>query len=83
LCGDGEVEENILSINDVPLTASKLPIRVLVENKTLTTDSNGNITDSRNKEKILDLDNSYILIKYQCSNKDYSYILDNEYLIWK
>ena len=95
LCGDGEVEENILSINGVPLTASKLPIRVLVENKALTTDSNGNITDPRNKDKILDIINeegseesyilkeSYIIVKYQCSNKEYSYILEDEYLIWE
>ena len=83
LCGDGEVEENIASINENDLIDSKILISTLVGSKDLTTNSDGNIINPRNREEILDLNNSYILVKYQCSNKDYTYTLEENSLIWK
>lgn len=91
LCSEGEDEEDIVSIagNDLSLLlgVSKLPIRFLVDSEDLTTDSNGNITNPRNKEEILDLDASYVLVKYQCASKDYIYSIEDafrdDYLEWE
>lgn len=82
LCEDREVEENIASINENTFNDSKLPIRILVDNKALTTNSGGNIVNPKYKEKILDLDSSYVLVRYQCSSKDYIYTLEENSLLW-
>ena len=87
VCSGSEIDEDIASIADTDLSSlmgvSKLPIKVLIDNKNISTNSSGNIENPRNKEEILDLEKSYILVKYQCNNKDYSYILEDEYLFWK
>lgn len=82
LCEDEEAEESIASISENDLIDSKILISTLVDNKTLTTNSNGNILNPKNNEEILDLDNSYVLVKYQCSNKDYTYTLEENSLVW-
>ena len=82
LCEDGEAEENISSISGCDLIDSKILISTLVNNKALTTNKDGNIINPKNNEEILDLDNSYILVKYQCSSKDYTYTLDENSLVW-
>ena len=76
-------EESIASIAGNTITNNKLPIRLLVNSKDLSIDSDNNIINPKNEEQVLDLDNSYVLIKYQCSNKDYKYILEDNSLIWK
>ena len=82
LCEVGEQEENISAIANTILTENKLPISILVNSKGLTTNQSGNITNPINKEQILDLNNSYVIVKYQCSSKDYIYQLEDDYLIW-
>ena len=87
LCSDDEIEESIGTIGEnnliEDLGASKLPIRILVNNKVLTTNSDGNIINPMDKSQNLDLDNSYVLVKYQCSNKDYVYSIEDDFLIWE
>lgn len=91
-------EENIASIAGNTLKDSKLPIKLLIDSKDLTTNSEGNITDPRDKSKILDInynfedsngdgilddtEYSYVLVKYQCSKKDYTYTLEDNSLLW-
>ena len=82
LCEDGEAEENISSISGNDLIDNKILISTLVNSRALTTNSNGNIINPKNNEEILDLDNSYILVKYQCSSKDYTYSLEENSLVW-
>ena len=81
-CSSDTEEINVTHIKDEVLTDSKLPIKWLVDNKDLSTNSNGDITNPKNSEEVLDLTNSYVLIKYQCRNKDYKYTLEDDSLIW-
>jgi len=82
LCGTGETEEDISKILTNNLIDSKLPIKVLIDSKDLSTNNEKNIINPKTNE-ILDLENSYILVKYQCSTKDYIYTLEENSLIWK
>jgi len=79
-CTSSDEKINVTYILGKELTESKLPVQWLIDSKDLTTNSDGNIVNPRNKTKVLDLDNSNIEIKYLCSKKDYSYTLD---LKWK
>ena len=81
LCGTGEVEENISRILTSDLNDSKLPIKLLIDSKDLST-KNGSIINPKTNQT-LDLNASYVLIKYQCSTKDYTYNLEENSLIWK
>lgn len=89
LCNSAEdITEDIASINGVNLKDSKLPIQWLVESKTLSTNSGGKIINPKDKNKILKLgtegtEYSYVLLKYQCSIKDYTYTLENDSLKWQ
>ena len=89
LCNSGEdTTENIASINEDTLTDSKLPIQWLVDSKTLSTNSEGKIINPKDKKESLKLNTeesnySYVLVKYQCSTKDYTYILENDFLKWQ
>lgn len=91
LCSGSEVDEDIVSITEKDLTSllgvSKLPISLLVEAKTLTTNNDGKIVNPRDNTKTLNLSSSYVLVKYQCSSKNYTYSIEdasgNDYLIWE
>ena len=82
LCSNATEKIAITSINGKNLTDSKLPIKWLVDSKSLSTNSDGDIINPSDKNKKLNLDDSYVLVKYQCSNKDYTYTLEDDYLIW-
>lgn len=78
LC-DGNETEDISYIGDNKLLEfNKLPISILVDSKILSTNTDGNILNPKDKNKILDKNNSYILIKYQCSTKDYIYKIEEK-----
>lgn len=83
ICDNGKTEEDINKVGENTLTDSKLLIKTLVDNNNLSTDSEGNIINPKDKSQILDLNTSYILIKYQCNSKDYTYTLEDTYLKWK
>lgn len=83
LCSDTDTEKNITYINNNELTNSHLPISWLVNSEDLSTDTEGNIVDPRNTDKKLNLESSYVLVKYQCSTKDYKYSLETDSLIWE
>ena len=74
---------NIKSIDNDGLVDSKVPIKYLTNSGNLSTTNNGNIISPLDTSLRLDLNNSYVLIKYQCSTKDYTYTLEDNYLIWK
>lgn len=82
-CNNDSEEINIKSIDGDGLVDSKLPIKYLTNSGNITTTSNGNIISPLDSSLHLDLNNSYVLIKYQCSIGDYTYILEEEYLVWK
>lgn len=76
-------EENISQIGTTKLSSNKLLLNTLVEEKYLSTNSKKIIKNPLNDNQSLDLNNSYILIKYQCNKKDYIYTLEHDSLIWK
>ncbi len=84
---EGITELNIVRINgkknEITLTDSKLPIQFLVDEGNLKTDSNNNIHNPMNSYQKLDTANSYIIIKYICKKKGFSYKLEDSYLTWK
>ena len=83
LCSDSNRTRNINSINlsgsILKLDASKLKISVLVDNGYLTTNDDENddekILNPKDDSKHLDLDGSYVEIRYNCTSKDYDFIL--------
>ena len=74
---------NVNSVGNDTLVDSKILIKYLVNEGDLTTNSNGNIINPLDNSLVLDLNNSYVLVKYQCSTRDYVYYLEDDYLIWK
>lgn len=82
-CSNESEEKDVLKIGEYALSNSKLTIRSLVEENNISTDVDGNIHNPKNKEQTLDLDSSYVLVKYQCKNKDYRYELMTDSLIWR
>ena len=68
-CDDNDYR-SISKINDVSINDNKLFIKTLIDNKLLSIDKIKNPKDSN---QILDNNNSYIIIKYSCNNKDYVY----------
>lgn len=74
---------NVTSVGNDTLFDSKILIKYLINEGDLTTTSNGNIINPLDDSLVLDLNNSYVLVKYQCSTKDYVYTLEDDYLVWK
>ena len=74
---------NVNSVGNDTLVDSKILVKYLVNEGDLTTNSNGNIINPLDNSLVLDLNNSYVLVKYQCSIRDYVYQLEDDYLIWK
>ena len=83
VCNTSDEEKNILVVGDYNLVESRVPIQVLVNESNVTVNEDGNIVNPKNKEEILDLNNSYVLVKYQCSNKDFKYKIEDSYLEWE
>lgn len=91
---DEQKELEISSVGDYNLTnligASRVPIQVLVDENNVSVNQAGNIVDPRNTKQVLDLNESYILVKYQCKTKDFRYEIEKDqdgkiidYLVWK
>lgn len=78
---------NISTINDssemfIKKNFGKLKIQTLVDAGNLTTNKDGKILNPiDNKE--LNLESSYIIVKYDCTTKDYNYQLDAGSLNWQ
>ena len=87
LCSEGESDEDLASIDGKDLNSllgvSKIPVSLLVDAKKITTNSEGEIIDPREKNKTLKLSSSYVVVKYQCSTKDYTYTLESNSLKWE
>lgn len=80
-CTNTNDELNITHINGIALTNSQLPISTLIENKDLKT-SKGKIIKPDEKNKYLNQEESYVLLKYSCKRKDYTYTLNDSFLKW-
>ena len=73
--------------------AGKLPVKILVDAGNLKTNADGEIVNPIDKKKMLQLDvddsgtyQSYVVVKYLCDKKDYSYSLKENNastLVWK
>lgn len=78
---------NISTINDrstmfIDENSGKLKIQTLVDAGNLTTNKDEKILNPiDNKE--LNLESSYIIVKYDCTTKDYNYQLDDGSLNWQ
>ena len=72
----------ILSINNMTLTESKIPIQILADAGNLKTTSEGKIINPKDK-KNLNLNSSYVVVKYQCDKKEYEYQLEERNLKWE
>lgn len=85
-CDSSSADKNIgLSIGESEIIDdenSKLFIKVLVDAGDIKTNAQGQIINPKNKNQILDLNGSYVRVKYSCQKKDFNYILEDEYLKW-
>ena len=66
---------NVTSIGGNLLDSSKLSIDTLVDAGNLKTNSSGEVVNPMNKNQKLQLGKSYVVVKYLCDKKDYSYSL--------
>ena len=66
---------NVTSIGGNLLDGSKLFIDTLVDAGNLKTNSSGEVVNPMNKNQKLQLGKSYVVVKYLCDKKDYSYSL--------
>lgn len=82
-CQNPDDQIEIISIRTNELQNSKLPIQSLVDAGNIKVDKNNEVLDPRNSSKKLNLETSYIVIKYQCNKKDYVYTLEDSYLSWQ
>ena len=64
------------------LTESKIPIQILADAGNLKTTSEGKIINPKDK-KNLNLNSSYVVVKYQCDKKEYEYQLEERNLKWE
>ena len=81
-CTTQNAKVDVLSINNVTLTDSKITIQTLANAGNLKTTSDGKIINPKDK-KSLNLDNSYVVVKYQCDKKEYEYQLKENFLQWQ
>ena len=80
-CDDSN-KADIESINNKTLNSSQLPISFLVDAGNLKTTSDGKILNPKDK-KNLNLNSSYVVVKYQCDKKEYEYQLKENSLQWQ
>ena len=76
-------KKDILSIGkktDNELSESHLTVAKFVDN--IKVNEDGEILNPKNNSQKLDLNNSYVLIQYNCKSKDYSYTLEENSLQW-
>ncbi len=73
----------VTSILDESLEGGKLSIQKLVDVGNVKTEANGMISDPRDDHKTLNLSDSYVIVKYLCKEKSYSYSLEDSYLKWQ
>ena len=81
-CTTQNAKVDVLSINDQALSSSKLPINFFVDAGNLKTTSDGKIVNPKDK-KSLNLNSSYVVVKYQCDKKEYEYQLKENFLQWQ
>lgn len=80
-CNDVNKTRDIKSINGTDLTDNKITIITLINSGNLN-DGRETIINPKNNNQKLDLDSSYVIVKYNCNTKDYDYTIDNNYLVW-
>ena len=73
----------VTSVLDESLEDGKLSIQKLVDAGNVKTEANGMISDPRDDHKTLNLSDSYVIVKYLCKEKGYSYSLEDSYLKWQ
>lgn len=86
-CNDVNKTRNISTINAsndmfIENESGKLKVSVLIDSGDLN-DGRETIINPKNNNQKLDLDNSYVIVKYNCNTKDYDYTIDNNYLVWE
>lgn len=81
-CNDVNKTRDIKSIDGTDLTDNKITIITLTNSGNLN-DGRETIINPKNNNQKLDLDNSYVIVKYNCNTKDYDYTIDNNYLVWE
>ena len=72
-CNNSNEEKDVASVNGEVLTDSKLPLQSLVSKKYL----KGDVRNPFNRES-LNLNKVYVVIKYSCKRKDYSYSIQDD-----
>ena len=83
-CSNSTDKISISKISDYNVIDNKIIISNLVDEGNIKTDKFGNVIYPYDKEKKLDLSNSYVIVKYDCKTKDYIYNFEDDdvNLIW-
>ena len=73
-------ERNVLKIGETLLDDNKLTIDKLVNGGYIKKPKDG--IKNPKDDKVLDVDDSYVIVKYDCSRLDYNIYIDDSYLLW-
>ena len=68
---------NIKKVANNDISDSKIPIKILIDEGNLKTSKDGYIYNPKNTKQKLNINNSYIIVKYDCTTKDYLYLTKN------
>lgn len=74
-CSSNSGELSIGSIDGIGITDNKLPVKLFIDEGNVTTNADGEIINPKDDSQILDFDDSYVIVKYHCDKKDYSFEL--------
>ena len=67
---------NISKIGDRTISDSKIPVSFLTDYL-----SSNNIINPKDDKKLI-MSESYVIVKYDCDNRDYTFTIDDSYLVW-
>ena len=70
-CTNSTEKKNITFIDNESITGSKITVKLLIEKGYLKSNSDDIINPETNRP--IDANSSYIIVKYNCSSKDYEY----------
>ena len=69
-CSENDGIREITKIGDKNLENGQINIKILLEEKYL---SSNKIINPKNSDEELNLDNSYVVVKYNCNKRQYDY----------
>lgn len=82
-CDLNNPKKQIIQINNIQITDSRLPVQTLINAGNIKLDKSGKIFNPKDSSQELDYTKSYVEVFYNCEKKDFTYYIEDTYLVWK